>query len=466
MALIILALSPLALLAFVRLEEENRREVAVAIVLGLLLIEALIYPTQNGVPGGLFHPSLAGRPVRLPEAVIPIALLARVLVHGAPTRLSHTAMAWTAFVIWLAVGLPIGLMMGNLFGEAFFQSKAIIYVGGGIALVSGVPITRLAHATVIRKLFLGLGLITAIIIPFSLGGRTLGLDLPLIPGASLGRLSPDASTILSIIAVVALMLEGARRQRRLLFSIAAVPLLLTPVVATQRAAVLGVVATGAVLMIASVGRTWSRRLRATPTEAVILLCVVLVPVLATITYKAAFSTATRTEVVPLAEVVNDTFLSTRKAQSAETRQNLWREGISQIREYPTMGWGLGKTYTVDTAAGGELEDGGFHNILIDLLVRRGVVGALLFLTAIALTLRDALAVWRHHLDRHVAVFCGACGAALVGLLAKGMVESLFEKFRLATLFGLLLGAIAAGASSLREPSPDRGAASSDLELAP
>lgn len=466
MALIIFALSPLALLAFVRLEERNRRDVAVAIVLGLLLVEALIYPTQNGVPGGLFHPSLAGRPLRLPEVVIPVALLARVLVHGGPKRLSPTAISWTAFIVWLALGLPMGVVMGNPFSEAFFQSKAIIYLGGGFALVAGVPITRLAHASITRKLLLALGAITAITIPFALSNRTLGLDLPLTPGAALGRLSPDASTILSVIAVVALLLEGARRRRRLLFSIAAVPLLLSPLVATQRAAVIGVVATGVVLALASVGPTWARRIRSTPTEAFMLLCIVLVPVLVTVTYKAAFSTETRTEIVPLAQVVNDTFLSTRKAQSAETRENLWSEGISQTSEYPTMGWGLGKIYTVETAGGGELVDGGFHNILIDLLVRRGIVGAVMFITAVAFTLRDALAVWRHHLDRRVAVFCGACGAALIGLLAKGMVESLFEKFRLATLFGLLLGAIAAGASSLRERSPDREPATSDLQPAP
>lgn len=466
MALIIFALSPLALLGFVRLEERNRRDVAVAIVLGLVLIEALIYPTQNGVPGGLFHPTLAGRPLRLPEMVIPIALLARVLVHGGPRRLSRTAIAWTAFVVWLALGLPIGVMMGNPFSAAFFQSKAVIYVGGGFALVSGVPITRLAHAPVIRKLLVGLGVLIGMTIPFSLADRMLGLGLPLLPGASLGRISPDASTILSVVAVVALLLEGARRQRQLLFGLAAVPLLLSPLVATQRAAVLGVVITAIVLIIASLGRTWPRRLRTTPTEAAVLLCIVLVPVLASVTYKASFSTATTTNVVPLAEVVNDTFLTTRKAQSAETRENLWREGFSQIGEYPIMGWGLGKAYSVDTAAGDELENVGFHNILIDLLARRGAVGAMLFITAVAFTLRDALAIWRHHLDRRVAVFCGACGAALVGLLAKGMVESLFEKFRLATLFGLLIGAIASGASSLRQPAPEAAAASGDLQLAP
>jgi hypothetical protein len=41
-----------------------------------------------------------------------------------------------------------------------------------------------------------------------------------------------------------------------------------------------------------------------------------------------------------------------------------------------------------------------------------------------------------------------------------MVESVFEKFRLATLFGLLIGAIASAAASGREPRP------ADIEFEP
>lgn len=452
MALLILFLTPVALFALVRLEERKRPDVAVMIVLGLVLVEALIYPTQNGVPGGLFHPSLAGRALRLPEVIIPVALVARVVVRGLPDRLGATAMAWLAFSVWLGLGLPIGVIMGNAFDQAFFQAKAVIYLGGGFALVAGVPIERLAHSPVTRRLLLGLGAIVGASAPFALANRTLSIDLPLIPGATLGRISPDASTIFAVIAMVALLLEGARRRRSLVAGAAAVPLLLSPLVATQRAAVLGLVASALVLLVALFGPTWRRRIRSTPTEAVLLLCIVLFPVLTIVAARAALSTSPDNEIVPLAGVVNDTFLTTRKAQSAQTRENLWSEGLARAREYPLTGLGLGSTYSVETAAEGDdlLVGGGFHNVVIDLLVRRGLVGVALFVVAVGLTLRDALAIWRHHLDRRVAVFCGACGAAIAGLLAKSMVESLFEKFRLATLLGLLIGAVASGASSLRE----------------
>lgn len=455
----LLLVAPIAFLMLVRLEERDRPEIAVLIVIGLLLVEALIYPTQNEVPGGLFHPSIGGRALRLPELVIPLALLARVVVHGPPRRLGATAVAWTAFVVWLGVGLPIGVLMHNSFDEAFFQFKAVIYLGGGFALVAGVPIERLAHSSIHRTLLAGLGVLVAVISPFALAGRSLALNFPLVPGALLGRLSPDASTILSTIAVVALLLEAARSRRRGLLGLAAVPLLLSPFVATQRAAVLGVVTTAAVLVVASFGGAWRRRIRSTPTEVLLLLCVAVTPVLVTVAARAAFSTSPNAEIVPFTSVVGETFTAQRKAQSAETRENLWRDGVTQARTYPVTGWGLGKTYSVERAAtpGTFLVGGGYHNIVIDLVVRRGIVGLVLFAVAITFTLRDALAVWRHHLDRRIAVFCFACGAALVGLLAKGMVESVFEKFRLATLFGLLIGAIASAATSAREPRPDDAA---------
>lgn len=458
--LVLLLIIPVAFLVFVRLEERDRPEGAVLIILGLLLVEALIYPSQNEVPGGLFHPSLGGRALRLPEVMIPLALLARVIVRGGPQRLGTTATAWAAFLVWLGVGFPIGVLMHNSFDEAFFQAKAVIYLGGGFALVSGVPIARLAHSSLIRRLALGLGLVAALSMPSALTGGSYTLTLPLIPGATLGQLSPDAATLLSVVAVMALLLEGARRQRRLLVGLAAVPLLLSPLVATQRAAVLGVVVTLVVLASATPGPTWRRRIQSTPTEVLLLVCVLLVPVLTTIAVRAAVPPSPSTQIVPYTDVVSQTFTAERKAQSASTREGLWRAGLDDARVYPFMGWGLGRTYSVERAAqpGVFLQGGGFHNLVVDVLVRRGLIGVGLLAVALFCSLRDALRTWRRHHDRRIAVFAGACGAALMGLIAKGMVESVFEKFRLATLLGLLIGAIASAAASMdeqpaAEPSP-------------
>lgn len=454
MEVLILAATPALLLLLVSWEERKKPENAVLLLLALVLLEAIIYPTQNRVEGGLFHPSFAGQSMRLPDAIIPMALLARVLVRGAPRRLSGTALAWSVFIGWLAAGLVIGVLVGNPFEQILFQGKATLYLGGGFALLSGVPAARLADPSFHRRMVIGLGIFAALIAPLALARSSFSLNLPITPGAEVGRISPDASTLLSVAAIVGLLMDAARRDRRLFVALASVPLLLSPLLATQRGATLGAGAALAVLLAASVGRTWRRRIRATPTEALLLLCVVLVPVLLTIAMRAATadSPTRRAEIVPLADTVTDTFLDSKKAQSASARQDLWRAGLEDAAGSPVMGWGLGRTYSVELTirTGGTLEGGGFHNILIDLLVRRGAIGVVLFVVAVGFTMRDAVAIWRHHLDRRIAVFAAGCGATLAGLLAKGLVESLFEKFRLVTLFGVLIGAIASAASSMRE----------------
>ena len=462
--LVLLLIIPIAFFGFVRFEERDRPEMAVLVILGLLVTEALIYPSQNEVPGGLFHPSAGGRALRLPELMIPLALAARLLVRGMPRRIGGTAIAWTAFVTWVALGLPIGVLMENSFDEGYFQAKAVVYLGGGFALVAGIPAARFAHGLAPRRLLLALGIVAGLSAPSALADSSLPLDLPGLPGASLGQISPDAATILSVIAVTALLLEAARRRRRLVYGLAAVPLLLSPFIATQRAAVLGLAATIGALLVVSAGPTWSRRIRCTPTEVGLLVGIILVPVLATITVRAAFQTDTTTEFVPYSGILADTFTAERKVQSAETRENLWQTGLDDGAQYPITGWGLGKTYSVERAAqpGVYLQGGGYHNVLIDLYVRRGLVGLALFLAAVTCTLQDALRTWRRHPDRRIAVFAVACGAGFVGLLAKGMVESVFEKFRLATLMGLLIGAIASAATSYSRSTSSRAEAPQPL----
>lgn len=448
--LLILA-APVLLYWFVRLEQRGRPEVAVFLLLALLVVEALIYPSQNEVPGGLFHPSIAGRAIRLPEYIIPLALLARVMVRGAPMRIGNTAIAWLAFFAWYGFGALVGLLFHHSFDQIFFQSKSVVFVGGAALLVGGVPVHRLVTPRRMRRLLIGLGGIVGIIAPAAVAKTGFALHIPRLPGSSIGLISPDAATILATVALIGLLFEATRRRRLLVAGLAAIPMFLTPFVATQRAAILGLAVMLGAVGFGMAAPTWRRRIRGTPTEGVLLLAILLIPVLSTISIRAMSQSSGNTSLVPFADVVTETFVAQRKAQSADTRRNLWREGLTQFREYPAMGWGLGKTYEVAQAGrpNESLVGGGFHNIAVDLLVRRGVVGLVLFAVAMTLTLSDAFLAWRRSANRYIAVFGFACGTALVGLLAKGMVESLFEKFRLATLMGLLIGAIITAASATK-----------------
>jgi hypothetical protein len=76
---------------------------------------------------------------------------------------------------------------------------------------------------------------------------------------------------------------------------------------------------------------------------------------------------------------------------------------------------------------------------------------LLFLTGLAGIFSGGWSAWRRHPDLVVAALGLAAVAAVAGILGKGMVESIFEKYRLATLLGLFLGAARSAATSVDEP---------------
>ncbi len=76
---------------------------------------------------------------------------------------------------------------------------------------------------------------------------------------------------------------------------------------------------------------------------------------------------------------------------------------------------------------------------------------LLFLAAAVASLREARHVWRDSSDPLIGALALGAGIGVLMLLAKGMVEPMFEQFKLATLLGLLLGTIVAAARSRPEP---------------
>src|SRR5664279_3754646 len=76
---------------FCRLEREGKRMTTVLVIFGLVLFESWIYPNQSLMPAGLFHPVFgsgggtgaggveSGLSFRLPEILVPMALVARLL---------------------------------------------------------------------------------------------------------------------------------------------------------------------------------------------------------------------------------------------------------------------------------------------------------------------------------------------------------------------------------------------------
>jgi O-antigen ligase len=421
---------------FYRLERRTESSAAVVtILLAILVMEAALYPDPNNVPDGLFHPEIGGLSFRIFDVLIPLALAARLAVRRPPRSLPITLLLWGAFIAWLACAGVIGLVEGSPPAIVAFQAKAILYLGL-MALALDVPPDGWLAPRRLRFLIGLASFAAAALIATDQASVMVSLDLPLLPLSGFGPVGSDAATIFAGLGVIALVLGVCSASGRTSLLIASGPLLLAPAVADQRAALLGLLVS-LVAVAAFAPLAW-RHLRATGTEVTLaVVAVAAVLVIPTVATAALGSASAR---VPFAETLQETFRSRGKQLSGQERVNQWDEARALVSERPVLGWGLGKQYHYYSPGFFEFKETDLtHNILGDLMLRTGVVGVLLFLAAAFASLGDALATWRRSLDPRVAALGLACFGALAGLIAKGMVESLFEKYRLAIFMGLLVG---------------------------
>ena len=89
-----------------------------------------------------------------------------------------------------------------------------------------------------------------------------------------------------------------------------------------------------------------------------------------------------------------------------------------------------------------------HNIVLDLWLRLGLIGLVLFVVAFAASLIDGIKVWRRHTDPKTAALALALVAVLCGLIATAFLEPFLDEYRLATLFGVSLGMLRGTVTSM------------------
>jgi hypothetical protein len=451
------ALLGLAVLAlFVRLERRDRPEITVAVVVAIAFVEMLLYPDQNDVQAGLFRLAVGGQSLRPYDVLIPLALMARLWVRGVPRRWAPEGVAWAVFFTWYAVGLVIGLLHDNELALSLFHFRAVVNVGGGFVLAAGVPAQRYVRRRTVGVLVIALGLTAALYAGPTLASSddTASPTDEATPGITFGQLGADTPTAMVSLGVVALLVEGARSSgRRTYVFVGSLGLLVVPFLVSQRAAIIGLATCIGLLFALSGTQTWRRRITTTPVEAALLLAAVAVPVIGMLVAQSISASGDPEQPelsIPLVERVNESFFATSKAASAETRKNLWSDGIDRIFDKPLVGSGLGTEYRVERAAvDDDLVGGGFHNIVVDVAVRSGLAGLAMFVIACTGSAAAAIRAWRRHPDPLVAALAMGVLVALAGLLAKGLVESVFEKYRLAVLAGVLLGVLGSASASER-----------------
>jgi O-antigen ligase len=427
-----------ALAWFLRLERTDRPVTVLVALASVLLVESTLYYSPNLVLTGLFHPEVGGLSLRVFDVLVPCAVVARLL-SGREARLQPALLWWGPFAAWIVAAGLLGLARGNSLQYLTFEAKLLIYLAL-IPLTAGIPARAYVASRGVRRLTASAAALAVVLTATQLLGIAIAIPLPLLPIETLGRFGSDLASVFVAMGILVLATALCTERGRTRSVLGAVPLLACPLAVGQRAALLGLtVSLLAVVLVAPLAR---RHLRTTPTEVAVFLAMgvalVAVPAAAPAVSEA------RPGSLPFSSTLSDTFTSRGKQLSQEDRLNQWRKAKALITDRPLFGWGLGTAYTYwDPGFFRFKEINLTHNIAGDLLLRTGGVGLLLFVLAAGVTLAAGVRGWQRAHDRAVAAVALGAAAGAAGLLAKGMVESIFEKYRLAMLLAVLLGVMVA-----------------------
>ncbi|HTZ10418.1 MAG TPA: O-antigen ligase family protein [Acidimicrobiales bacterium] len=435
---------------FVRWERAGREHWVVYLLYGILVTESALYSNQTGIPRSIWHPGSGSLQFRLPEVVITTALVARLLVKGRPTRIGLPGVLWLAVAGWWAAEAVEGVLRHTDTTQMTYEAKAIVYVMGAYALAAGIPIRRFLEGRGLQRLVRWSGLAAAALIVTDFAKINLNVNVPIVaPQDSVGVMGTDAATIFVVIGMVGLLVELAKEHRDARTMVCLVPLLFSPFFAFQRAVLLSLGAMVALVVVVALGSTARARLRVRAGEVAVVALAVVGVVLAVSVVPALTSQngADNPLASTVSKTVGNTFDNEAKAESAQSRITKWSIAWHDAAQSPILGQGLGFEYTYYAAGNGFVTTDLTENIFLDLWLRTGIIGVLLFLAALVVSLANGFAIWRLHPDRTVAVLALALLAAVVGLIAAGQVESVFENYRLATVLGLSLGMLRAAVTS-------------------
>ena len=443
---------------FLALERSGREVAVVGTILTVVVVEAALYPGFV-VPTGIFHPQVGSTSFRPHEVLIAVALAARLAAKGLPQRTTSWSLCWVGFLCWVLVEGVIGLYVGHSVESVTVQAKVMVYLGA-MALMAAVPTEDLLHGRTLPRL-IGFAAVTAcVMIVLDNSGFRTDRSLPGVPLEEFGRVGSDFSSICLAFGTVALGLSLARRRGQTAMLMAAAVLLLTTFAPSQRAVLISFLVLLVLGPLALIFRAGGRSVQVSSAEFALAGMMVITVLCVPWVIRATGGTSPS---VFLTARVTTAFTDPGKVQSAQDRILQYQEVWPLIKDQPILGWGLGKTLTHFRPGPNVFFVSNYtHNIFTDLQLRTGLVGLGLFCAAIAVSLVAGVRTWRNHPDDEVAYLALACVIVIVGLLGKGSVESILEKFRLAVLLGVFLGMLR---SLVISGAPIRTAASGDLRVA-
>jgi O-antigen ligase len=458
-SLLVLRLGVLLLIFLVCLHLERRRRgvVVVLLMLSVALLDAALYPDTNAnTLRSIFHPTLFGQSFRLTQLAIPLAVVARLVVHGRPRRFDASAPFWVAFFAWTAASTVIGLLAGHDSQLVFGEATIIVHVGGMIFLAAGVPARDYVNDRAVRRFLQGCAVVATVLFALDVAEvRIESAVVPDLPVVRFGSLGADATTLFSSLGVLALVLGLTRPKHlgsRAALLVPAALLILSHLASTQRAARLGLYVTLLVVLVIACLPTSRRRLGFSAGQVGFAAAGVAALGFAAVFVPAVASVAAPQSAVATADASG--FAPTSRQGSIESRFNQWNVVLEKIQDRPLTGEGLGGRFVSYSAGLKTFVQGDIsHNIVLDLLRRTGVVGLALAAAAVLAVWTQAAGTWRFHPSTQIAGLAAGAATVTAGLLAKGMVESIFEKHRLAVLLGLVIGMTISASMSWLRPGP-------------
>jgi O-antigen ligase len=444
---------------FVRWEREGNEHLVPLVLLGMLVVEATIYSDPNAVPRGLFHPGSGATQLRLPEIYITLALIARLIARGRPVRIGLPAGLWLAFCAWMVVGAVEGKLYGNGLSQDLYEAKDIFYIVGAYALAGGVPIRKYIDTGALFRLGTLCVVCASVIDVMTLAGVKVTTNLPLLPLSLFGTVGAETAALYLAVVAMCFMVRMASGPVRLIHVLALLPVVANVILADQRAVLVNL---GLVVLVVIVGiivgprRGIARGLYVTGGQLVLTaLAIVAIGILLVVVPAAVNRQPAQ---VPLASQTQSLFHNEAKAESAQDRLDLASEVEKLIPQHVLIGWGYGVEFQFYEAGTRTVETIPYaHNIVLDLWLRLGLIGLVLFALAFGDSIKGGVRVWRRDPDRVVASLALVIVGLLAGLFATGLLEPLLDEYRFATLFGVCLGLLRACVLSMNErPRLPRG----------
>jgi O-antigen ligase len=206
------------------------------------------------------------------------------------------------------------------------------------------------------------------------------------------------------------------------------------------------------LLMLAAGPTWRRR--SSVTGAQIALTVAALVAVGAVGLLAGGPSTT----------IDQTFGGQGNEESARERVLLFEESVQLANERPLFGSGVGVKVGIQAVNSGRDFDTTAHNLLLDVWLRIGLIGAAFIVIALGVTAWTAVSVWRGRARNATAAAAIVGLVGVTGWLAKALVEPALDKFRLSLLVGLALGFVAAAWRSEQESQSDGSDLRRDTEF--